>query len=75
MGGTGIAGCSSRPFRYCNGCGVSDSQGNLPVRSNQPGGVNAALGDASIRFVSQTTDFNLWRGLGSRTGGETATVR
>jgi prepilin-type N-terminal cleavage/methylation domain-containing protein len=58
----------------CVGCGESDSQGVFPARSLHPGGVNAALGDASIRFVSQTIDFNLWQGLGSRSGGETLQV-
>jgi len=66
-------------YRYpscqsCSGCGEGDSTGNFPARSRHPGGVNCALGDASVRFFSDTLDFNLWQGLGSRNGKETVTV-
>ncbi len=54
----------------CDGCGVDDSDGNYPARSKHPGGVNAALGDASVRFISQTIDFVTWQGLGTRNRGE-----
>jgi prepilin-type N-terminal cleavage/methylation domain-containing protein len=53
------------------GCGESDAEGNYPARSMHPGGVNASMGDASVHFVSQTIDFNMWQQLGSRNGGET----
>jgi hypothetical protein len=55
-------------------CGEADSPGNYPARSQHPNGVNVAMGDATIRFVSQTIDFDLWQGLGSRNGGETVRV-
>jgi prepilin-type N-terminal cleavage/methylation domain-containing protein len=58
----------------CPGCGESDSQGIFPSRSNHPGGVNSALGDGSVHFISQTIDFNVWQGLGSRNGGETVSA-
>jgi prepilin-type N-terminal cleavage/methylation domain-containing protein/prepilin-type processing-associated H-X9-DG protein len=38
--------------------------------SRHPGGVNVALADASVRFVSQTIDINTWWALGSKNGGE-----
>jgi prepilin-type processing-associated H-X9-DG protein len=41
------------------------------ARSLHPGGVNVALGDGSVRFVSQTVDVNTWRALGTVQGGET----
>ncbi|MGO8744870.1 MAG: H-X9-DG-CTERM domain-containing protein, partial [Thermoguttaceae bacterium] len=53
------------------GCWESDDQGNYPARSSHPGGVNASMGDASVHFVSQTINFNMWQQLGSRNGGET----
>jgi len=40
------------------------------ARSRHPGGVNVALVDGSVRFVSNTVDLNVWRALGSRNGGE-----
>jgi len=40
------------------------------ARSHHPGGVNVALGDASVHFVSNTIDLPTWQGLGSRNGGE-----
>jgi len=40
-------------------------------RSFHPGGVNAALLDGSVRFVTGTIDLAVWRALGTRNGGET----
>ncbi len=54
--------------RWEEGPGIYDS------RSRHPGGVNVALGDCAVRFMSQTIDFNVWQGLGSRNGGETVQV-
>ena len=36
------------------------------ARSYHPGGVNVLLCDASVRFVNQTIDRDLWRNLGGR---------
>jgi prepilin-type N-terminal cleavage/methylation domain-containing protein len=44
----------------------------MASRSRHPGGVSVALCDASCRFVSNDVDVRLWRGLGSRAGGEIA---
>jgi prepilin-type N-terminal cleavage/methylation domain-containing protein len=44
------------------------------ARSKHPGGVNVALGDASIRFVSETVDWVTWQRLGSRADGQAVTV-
>jgi len=38
--------------------------------SNHPGGVNLALGDGSVQFVSDSVDKKIWWALGSRDGGE-----
>ncbi len=40
------------------------------ARSRHPGGVNVLLGDASVRFVSETIKMTVWRGLATTKGGE-----
>ena len=40
------------------------------ARSRHPGGVNAVLCDASVRFVSDTIALDVWQSLGSMNGGE-----
>jgi prepilin-type processing-associated H-X9-DG protein len=42
----------------------------ITSRSYHPGGVNALLGDGSVRFVKSTVDGNTWRALGTIAGGE-----
>ena len=57
----------------CGGCGDADGAGVWPARSRHPGGVNAGLADASVRFISETIDVTLYQGLGSRANGESVT--
>ena len=40
------------------------------ARSYHSGGVNVALGDGSVRFVSNNIALVSWRAMGSRNGGE-----
>jgi len=54
----------------CSGCGWMDSRGIFPARSRHPGGVNAGMADASVRFVSETVNLATWQALGTRAGGE-----
>lgn len=42
------------------------------ARSKHPGGVNVALADGSVRFVSETIDLAVWRYIGTRSGRESA---
>ncbi len=42
------------------------------ARSFHEGGVNAALADGSVHFVSEGIDLLTWRALGTRAGGDTA---
>ena len=44
--------------------------GVVTARSNHPGGVNALMGDGSIRFVSESISRTVWRALGTRDGRE-----
>jgi prepilin-type N-terminal cleavage/methylation domain-containing protein/prepilin-type processing-associated H-X9-DG protein len=40
------------------------------ARSKHPAGVNVAMVDGSVSFVNQGIDVYIWRGLGTRAGGE-----
>jgi prepilin-type N-terminal cleavage/methylation domain-containing protein/prepilin-type processing-associated H-X9-DG protein len=42
----------------------------ITSRSYHPGGVNALLGDGSVRFTKSTITGNTWRALGTIKGGE-----
>jgi len=44
--------------------------GMTTARSYHPGGVNLLMGDGSTRFVSESLATAVWRGFGSRNGGE-----
>ena len=46
----------------------------LSARSNHTGGVNTALGDGSVRFVSDTIATAVWRAAGTARGGESASL-
>jgi len=43
---------------------------SLTARSYHPGGVNALLGDGSVRFIKSTINGFTWRALGTVAGGE-----
>ncbi|HEY1859252.1 MAG TPA: DUF1559 domain-containing protein [Gemmataceae bacterium] len=43
-----------------------------PARSKHTGGVNLALADGSVHFVSNNVNVTTWHALGSRAGGEPA---
>ncbi len=54
-------------------CGTTSSTGRVMyARSRHSGGVCAALGDGSTRFISDAIDLTAYRALGSRAGGESA---
>ncbi|MGE3818502.1 MAG: DUF1559 domain-containing protein [Isosphaeraceae bacterium] len=42
----------------------------ITARSHHSGGVNAAMGDGSVRFIKSTVDGRTWRALGTVSGGE-----
>jgi len=85
-GPQGIATPNVRPvgnFRdfpvYCGGAGdrrtdcddESDAgRGGVAARSRHAGGVNVALCDGSVRFIRDSIDAALWRGLFTIEGGE-----
>ena len=52
------------------GLPMTPSPGMATARSQHPHGVNVLMGDGSSRFVIDSISQPLWRGLGSRRGGE-----
>jgi prepilin-type processing-associated H-X9-DG protein len=54
----------------CNYTGKCWSDVKLGVRSNHTGGVNLALADGSVRFISQTINQVTWQSVCSISGGE-----
>ncbi|MEN1680915.1 MAG: DUF1559 domain-containing protein [Planctomycetota bacterium] len=40
------------------------------ARSRHPGGVNAAFGDASVRYITDDVDLQVWRAAGTTQGDE-----
>jgi prepilin-type processing-associated H-X9-DG protein len=54
----------------CINGAMRTAAGMATARSLHPGGVNAAMADGSVRFVSNGIALPVWRGLGTRNGGE-----
>lgn len=50
--------------------GCRTAPGLATARSFHRGGVNALMGDGSVRFVTDSVSQAVWRGLGTRNGGE-----
>jgi prepilin-type processing-associated H-X9-DG protein len=44
--------------------------GIVTARSLHPGGVNSLMADGSARFVKESIERKVWRGLGTRNGDE-----
>jgi hypothetical protein len=59
--------CSGNPA-----CSPSGAARWMYARSRHSGGVCAALGDGSTRFISDNIELAVYRALGSRAGGESA---
>jgi prepilin-type N-terminal cleavage/methylation domain-containing protein len=59
-------------------CGTGSDWGRQEglrcARSKHPGGVNVAMGDASVHFVSETIDLATWQNLGARNDGHPVSV-
>ena len=50
--------------------GGMTAAGMATARSEHPGGVNLLTADGSVRFVQESVNQAVWRGLGTRNGGE-----
>ncbi|MFG0336202.1 MAG: DUF1559 domain-containing protein [Maioricimonas sp. JB049] len=53
------------PFGRC-----ADRNGIFVARSRHTGGVHAAMGDGSVRFISENLDLTTWQRLGARNDGQ-----
>ena len=64
--------CVSTPLAPCVGTFTSYALRDIIVtpRSMHTGGVQAAFGDGSVRFISQNVPLITWQSLGSPNGGE-----
>ncbi len=58
--------------KNCHNYGGNDWFGHttMAATSEHPGGVNAAMGDGSVKFVSETVSQDVWWAVGTRNGGE-----
>jgi prepilin-type N-terminal cleavage/methylation domain-containing protein/prepilin-type processing-associated H-X9-DG protein len=71
----GIIGSSFYPGMDLDLNGKNEENGGptfsaINARSYHPGGVNALLGDGSVRFVKSSVDGMVWRALGTVAAGE-----
>lgn len=51
-------------------CSVNEIDTIFSTRSRHSGGVNTALADGSVKFISNGIDLSTWRSLGTTKGGE-----
>ncbi len=73
----------------CTGSGSEGGPAFLPPDSLHPGGVNAAMADGSVRFISETINtgnlnaaeptsgpspYGVWGAMGTKAGGESVSV-
>ncbi|AWM37235.1 putative major pilin subunit [Gemmata obscuriglobus] len=70
-----ITGAGCGPGNALYPCTTTSDVNALPrqlvARSRHTGGINVALCDGSVRFVSNSIDLPTWRAAGSSQGGET----
>ena len=50
------------------------TQGIYPSRSRHPGGINHTMADASVQFITDSVDLQVYHGLGTRNGGEVVSL-
>ena len=53
------------------GTGRASEFAAITASSLHTGGVNVAMADGSVRFVSDSIDRSVWRAIGTRNGNET----
>lgn len=69
--GTGIETSIFSSTMPCRQVGQNGGNTHAASRSEHPGGVNAARADASVQFVDDDIDENVWQAVCTRQGGET----
>lgn len=63
------------PNQYsCAGTGFTGTMTNMAMQvspnSRHTGGVQVMLGDGAVKFAGNSIDLDVWRGMGTRSGGE-----
>ena len=71
--GPGTTGTLVSSMPPCTGP-TSALPSNYAARSRHTGGVQAALADGSIHFISNSINLDTWRALSTARGGEVATL-
>ena len=66
------------PYRWPPGSGNNTPNNeywyyNCGFQSSHSGGANFVMGDGSVHFISQNIDYEVYNGLGTRSGGEVTT--
>jgi hypothetical protein len=59
---------------YCPGCSTGQPWRGRGFQSHHPGGSIFTMADGSTRFLTQTTEMKVYNALGSRAGGDVATL-
>jgi prepilin-type processing-associated H-X9-DG protein len=69
-GGSDFSEALGSTYYRINNKAVSNNERECAFASQHSGGINACLGDGSVRFVRDSINLTTWRRLGSRSGGE-----
>jgi prepilin-type N-terminal cleavage/methylation domain-containing protein len=65
--------CNNQPAQGLPCVNNGGSWNIQAARSRHTGGVQAVMGDGSVRFVQQSIDINVWRATSTTQGGEVTT--
>jgi prepilin-type N-terminal cleavage/methylation domain-containing protein len=65
--------CNNQPAQGLPCVNNGGSWNIQAARSRHTGGVQAVMGDGSVRFVQQSIDINIWRATSTTRGGEVIT--
>ena len=58
------------PNTWGCGWGGADDGGAIPASSRHSGGINAMMGDGSVKFIKDSINLPTWWALGTRAGSE-----
>ena len=69
-----VPGCDNGAVDANSGLGCTENYTDentwAAARSEHPGGVNAAMADGSVRFISDSIELSIWQSLSTRGGSE-----
>jgi prepilin-type N-terminal cleavage/methylation domain-containing protein/prepilin-type processing-associated H-X9-DG protein len=70
----GICDNASNPTMPCTDVSTPTAARLMAARSQHSGGLNVAMCDGSVQFITNTIDINIWRALSTARGGEVASL-